>query len=163
MRITLETVFTLMIVAIVGLGCSSFRASDSPNANTNTTTSNVAATSPKPTAADCPSYPLTVNDLKNKQIEKYSGCLLSVSGKLWDITATTATLIDSNERTDYNGALYVGGSFSSATYSELGLRLSTLKSNQQFDRLPTVTMTGSVEERSGHIGLSNAVLSGIQK
>lgn len=160
---TILFLVALILVSSV-MACSMFGGS---NSNSNSTTNSVAnSNAPASTAvpaADCPKSAIPVSEAKNGGLAKYQGCLLSVRGKTWEITNETITLIDANDRTDYNGALYIGGNFAGGQYSDIALRLSKLKIDQQLDRLPVATFAGSVETNGGYTTLKNSILTDVQR
>lgn len=156
--------FLGLFLACIALSCSSLsNTTVNKNGNGNSVAnSNIASNSPKPVAAaNCPTGTLGVKEFKDKGND-YEGCLLSVQGKLWAITNDVATLIDTSDRTDYNGALYIGGNFGGGKYTDIALKISKMKIDQQYDRLPGVTFTGTVETTNGFTGLKNGVLSNVQ-
>lgn len=155
-------VLVMILVGLV-LSCSWLKKSETSENNNKVSNSSSVSNTPTVAKAECPKSPISVNETKNKGLEKYDGCLLSVQGKIWSITNSTATLIDSTERTDYNYALSIGGNFSGGTYSEIALKISQIKINQQLDRLPIVTFTGNVEKNGDSATIKNAVLSNFQR
>jgi hypothetical protein len=158
---------TIVLFSVLFFLCSALSCGSSGSSNVNENGNKAAnnknvSNSPKPVAAaDCPTGTLGVKEFKDKG-KDYEGCLLSVQGKLWAITNDVATLIDTSDRTDYNGALYIGGNFAGGKYTDIALKISKMKIDQQLDRLPVVTFTGTVETANGFTGLKNGNLSNVQ-
>jgi len=145
-------IFAALILTGSVIACSMFGGSNS-NGNTNSngnsmSNTNIASSTPRP-AADCPTTTFSVSELKDS-LAKYEGCTLSIRGKLWEVRPEYVTLIDTFERTDYNGSISCGGSFSGSTYSDIGFKISNMKINQQYDKLPTATFTGTVKTVDGY-------------
>ena len=155
----------LIVLILIGfvISCSIFKKNETAENSNKISNVNSAPNSPPIAKAECPKSPISVNETKDKGLEKYQGCLLSVQGKIWSITNSTVTLIDTTERTDYNHSLSIGGSFSSGIYNDIALKISQIKINQQLDKLPTVTFTGNVEKNEGYTTLKNATLSDFQR
>lgn len=158
-------IFSSFLLVGLTLSCGLFgNKSVSENSNAATVAnSDKTAVSPAPSAVDCPQTTLTVNDTKDKGLDKYAGCTVSIQGKIWEVKTDVITLIDAADRTDYNYSLFIGGNFSSGTYSDIALKISNLKVNQQFDRLPVATFTGKVEKVSGYSSIKNSVLTNVQR
>jgi hypothetical protein len=149
----------LALLSSFTLSCGSSDSTNvSENSNKAANNTNVANSPKKVAAADCPTIPLGVKEFKDKG-KDYEGCAVSVQGKLWEVRNDMATLIDTSDRTDYNGALFIGGSFTDSRYSDIQMKISKMKIDQQYDKLPVVTFTGSVETKDGYTGLKNAVLT----
>lgn len=146
-----------------GLSCGSADSKSAiENGNGNTIANRSVSGTPKSAPVDCPTTPISVSATKDKGLEKYEGCQLSVRGKIWDVRRESITLIDEAERTDYNYSLFIGGNFTDSRYSDIGLKISKLKIDQQLDRLPVATFTGTVEKVSGYTSLKNSVLTNVQ-
>jgi len=91
-------VFVALILAGSVIACSMFGGSNSNgNANSNGNSmanSSIASSTPVP-AADCPTSPVSVSEVKGSgALDKYMGCMLSVKGKLWDVRYESVTMID---------------------------------------------------------------------
>lgn len=152
---------TATVLVGLTLGCGNWsNLTSTSNANNLSDNSNIAsANAPKKAApSDCPTSALSVTEFKSSG-KNYEGCLVSVTGKLWEVQSATAALIEQNERTDYNGVLYIGVNFSDNRYFDIQSKISKMKIDQQYDRLPVVTFSGSGETNSGYTGLKNAVLT----
>jgi hypothetical protein len=153
--------FLSLLLACFAVSCGS---SDNSNANANgnrsTNSANNANSPKKVAAADCPATPLGVKEFKDKG-KDYEGCSVSVQGKLWEVKNEVATLIDTYDRTDYNGALYIGGNFTDSRYFDIQMKVSKMKIEQQYDKLPVVTFTGIVETVGGSTGLKNGILGNV--
>ena len=144
-------------------GGSNSNGSANSTVNNTTANSNIASSTPRP-AADCPTSPVNVSEVKGSGgLDKYLGCTLSVKGKLWDVRYDMVVMIDTADRTDYNGSFGCPGSFSGSTYSDIGLKVSTMKVNQQFDKLPTATFTGKVIKIDSYTTITNCALTDVQK
>jgi hypothetical protein len=154
-----------IILAVFGLSCGLLGNKTNVNetGNSNSINNNNVSNSTPIAKAECPKYPISVSETKDKGLEKYIGCVLSVKGKVWDVTSSVITLIDSADRTDYNYSLFIGGNFSGGTYFEIGQKISKLKADQQFDRMPVATFAGTVEKTGDYTSLKNCVLSDVQR
>ena len=115
----------------------------------------------KPSPEDCPKTTLSVDETKNKALEKFEGCLVSVRGKIWEINGDNSiSLIDTTERTGYNDKIILSGDFSNDAYYEIGRNISELKLNSEYERLPIATFTGTVDSDAW---LENCVLTDVEK
>lgn len=152
---------TLFLIAISALSCNLF---DAKKGETRAANRTELSSAPKSSPSECPTATLSVNETKNEGLKKYEGCLISLRGKIWDVRGIDSiALIDTSERTDYNHVLSIAGDFSGATYYEIGRKISDLKINGDYDRLPTATFTGTVETASGYSSLKNSILTEVQK
>jgi hypothetical protein len=163
----LNILSALILLIGFSLACNSFSggaSNENPAFDGNKNSANADAdNTPVKATAECPTATLSVNDAKNNGLKKYEGCTVSLRGKLWDIQSTTAEIFDANDRTNYNGSVFVGGNFSGSKFSDVGLKLSKMKIDQKYDQLPVVTFTGTVKTVSGYIGLKDSLLSDVQK
>jgi hypothetical protein len=151
----------LILIAVSALSCNLF---DGQKRETAAANRPELSSAPKPSPAECTTSTLSVNETKNEGLKKYEGCLVSLRGKIWEVRGRNAiALIDTSERTDYNHVLSIAGDFSGATYYEIGRKISDLKINGDYDRLPTATFTGTVETASGYSSLKNSILTEVQK
>lgn len=101
----------------------------------------------------------------NEVLEQYMGCTITVRGKLWEVRDEYVVLIDTTERTDGNSSRYCAGDFTSATYTQVEDKLTQLKMNSDYEKLPKVTFSGTVKatEGSDSIGLKNCVMTEFTK
>lgn len=140
------------------LGCGSSAESNGNAYNSSANTNAATAAPKKADPANCPTYSVGVKDFKENG-KNFEGCRVGIEGKLWEVRNDMVTLIDKTDRTDYTGSIYIGGNFSDGRYTDIQLRISKMKIDQQYDRLPVVTFTGNVETNSGYTSIKNAVLT----
>ena len=89
---------------------------------------------------ECPSNPVPAGQLKGSELARYNICWnLTVTGKIWNISPDSITMIDPSERTDANGSISLGGTFVTGNYFLQSKGIASLKSQQAFDQLPTET------------------------
>lgn len=163
-------VLALLLCAACLISCKVFGSksssyNNSNNSNNSNTVSNENDNSTTTTARDCPSGNVNVSTIKSSGgLDAYVGCTLSIAGKLWEVRNETVTLIDVSDRTDYNGALYCGGNFTSSSYYSIASKISDIKLRQEYDRLPVVTFTATVRKSSsGYAGLTDCILTDVQQ
>lgn len=135
-----KTVVSLLGLILVGtaLSCKLFSGATDGNGNSSGTNSNNTNSSLKSKSGEeCPTTALGVSTLQyGTQVKKYDGCSLSVEGKLWDVQYSTIILSEDDQGLN---KVDLAGDFSSATYLKIQAKVSEIKRQGDFNKLPNVT------------------------
>jgi len=152
-------IFLGLILIGTTLSCKLFGGgSDSGGGNTSFANKNSNLNVSK-SGEECPTTVLFASKVMGSKLEKYDGCTLNVKGTMWDVRYDQMVLVDPYETSELNGSIKCSGEFSGSSYSQIGSKLTSIRSQREFDKLPVATFTVTVKKTGGSAALTDCVMS----